>query len=152
MANERREPGTDGLFDDRRLGELLRSLSRETSRPGFASRVIARLDERRPSSARWFLGASVAAGFAALIAGAVLSHDLDERRRLDSARRALAQIRSEHRAIAAEIEQIRQLPVGRDPGVLYLGGDDQADYFVDLSSVDETQGQASVPQAARNRS
>lgn len=162
MAIERRELEPGDPLDDRRLSALLGSLPRERARPGFASRVIARLDDRpgRPGRPRFLAGrlrtAAIAgaASLAVLIAGVSLYRVSEERRseqrRLAEVRRALSEIRSEHRALAAEIER---LPAAdSEPNVLYLGGDDQADYFVDLSRVGEPQSKPAVPAVLRERS
>jgi len=149
MAIERREENPGDPFDDRRLSALLRSLPRERARAGFASRVAARLDERPRRNTGWLVTSSVAAGLAILVVSVLGFRSLDEQRKVAEARRALAEIRSEHRALAAEIEK---LPVDREPGVLYLGGDDQADYFVDLARVNEEEITPPVPAALRNRS
>lgn len=151
MAIERREPEPGGPLDDRRLNALLASLAGERAQPGFAARVLARLDERPRPRAGWLRIAAVtgvAAGLAVLVAGVSLYRISDERR-LAEVRRALSEIRSEHRALAAEIER---LPSSPEPNVIYLGGDDQADYFVDLSRVDEPKDKPSVPAALRERS
>ncbi len=149
MAIERRELEPGDPLDDRRLSALLRALPRERARSGFGARVIARLDERPRRRAGWLVTSSVAAALAVLVVTVLGFRSLDEQRKVAEARRALAEIRSEHRALAEEIER---LPVDRDPGVLYLGGDDQADYFVDLTRVDESKTTDSVPASLRNRS
>lgn len=154
MATERRELESGGPLDDRRLSDLLGSLPRERARPGFASRTVARLDERpRRRAGRLRIAvvagaAGVVAGLAALVGGLSLYRSSEERRIAD-VRRALSEIRSEHRALAAEIERLHVTP---EPNVIYLGGDDQADYFVDLSRVGETQNVQPVPAALRERS
>lgn len=159
MAIERREPEPGGPLDDRRLSALLGSLPRERARIGFASRVAARLDDPpgRPRSRvgrlRIAAVAGVAAGLAILVAGISLyrvSEEHRQERRIAEVRRALSEIRDEHRALAAEIERLPA--AGSEPHVVYLGGDDQADYFVDLSRVDEPKTDPPVPAALRERS
>ena len=150
MAVERREESPGDPFDDRRLSALLRSLPRERARNGFSARVVARLDERPRRRAGWIVTSSVAAGFAFLIASGFAFHrSSEERQRIAEVRRALAEIRDEHRSLAQAIEN---LPGDREPGVLYLGGDDQADYFVDLARVNDAEIAPHVPAAQRNRS
>jgi hypothetical protein len=149
MAIERRELEPDDPLDDRRLSALLGSLPREGARNGFSTRVIARLDERPRRRAGWFVTFSVAAGVAVLIVAAIGFRSFDQQRKAAEVRRVLAEIRAEHRALAEEIEQ---LPAEREPGVIYLGGDDQADYFVDLTRVDEPKNTNSEPAALRNHS
>ena len=159
MAIERRDLEPGGPLDDRRLSALLGSLPRERARTGFASRVAARLDDR-PGRPRFRAGrlriavfAGVAAGLAGLVAGVSLYRFTEERRseegRIAEVRRALSEIRSEHRALEAEIER---LPATSESNVIYLGGDDQADYFVDLSRVGEPNNNPPVPAAVRERS
>lgn len=148
MALERRENPGDP-FDDRRLSALLASLPRERAGTGFSSRVMGRLDERPRRRAGWLVTSSVAAGLAVLVVAVIGFRSLHEQRRVAEARRALAEIRSEHRALA---EEIGKLPVDREPSVLYLGGDDQADYFVDLTRVDEPKNANPVPAVLRERS
>ncbi len=150
MAIERRELEPGDPLDDRRLSDLLGSLPRERARPGFASRVVARLDERSGSRSGWLVLCGVAAGIAVLVVSAIGLRSFDQQRKVAEVRRALAEIRSEHRALAAEIERLPDPdPV---PNVVYLGGDDQADYFVDLTRVGEPQNVQPVPAALRDRS
>jgi len=111
--------------------------------------VAARLDERPRRRGGWLVPSSVAAGLAVLVVAVIGFRSFDEQRKVAEVRRALAEIRTEHRAIAEEIEK---LPTDRERGVLYLGGDDHADYFVDLTRVDEPKITHSVPAVLRNRS
>lgn len=156
MAAERRELEPGEPLDDRRLSALLRSLPRERARSGFASRVIARLDERPRlrSRAGWLRTAAAAAGFAVLVSGFALYRVAEERRseqrRIAEVRRALSEIRNEHRALAAEIERLPATDPESD--VVYLGGDDQTDYFVDLTRVGDSKITGAVPASLRNHS
>lgn len=158
MAVERRESEPGEPLDDRRLSALLRSLPREHARSGFASRVIARLDERPRlrlrSRAGWLRTTAAAAGFAVLVSGFALYRVAEERRseqrRIAEVRRTLSEIRNEHRALAAEIERLPATDPESD--VVYLGGDDQTDYFVDLTRVGDSKITGAVPASLRNHS
>jgi hypothetical protein len=150
MAIERRELEPGDPLDDRRLSTLLRSLPRERARAGFGARVVARLDERPRRRAGWLAISAVTASLAILVGTVLGFRSFAEQRRVNEVRRALAEIRNEHRALAAEIERLPT--TDPEPNRVYLGGDDQADYFVDLTRVDEPKPANPVPAALRERS
>jgi hypothetical protein len=121
--------------EDQQIGELLRELPRERARTGFTARVVQKLDAReagRPAL-RW---RPVAALTAALLVAAALSAGLLQKRQAETvrtaeARQLLEEIRAEHGRLAREVEEISE------PPVIYLGGDEDVDFVVDLSQVPE---------------
>jgi hypothetical protein len=131
-------------MEDHRLGDLLRELPREQARPGFAARVLHRLDaapERRrsiPGSAprrvpRLALATALAV---ALIATAGVL--VDARRDAVAqarARQALAEIRAEHARLEREVRDLSQ-----PPSVVYLGGNEDVDLVLDLGRVRGPEG------------
>lgn len=124
-------------MEDHRIGELLRELPRERARTGFTARVVRSLDapEAGRPALRWRPAAALTA---ALLAAAALSAGLLERRaesvRAAEARQLLEEIRAEHGRLAREVEEISE------PPVIYLGGDEDVDFVVDLSRVPEAGG------------
>lgn len=125
-------------MEDHRIGELLRELPRERARTGFTARVVRKLDapEAGRPALRW---RPVAALTAALFAAAALSsgllHERAESVRAAEARQLLEEIRAEHGRLAREVEEMSE------PPVIYLGGDEDVDFVVDLSRVPEAGGE-----------
>lgn len=130
-------------MQDHSVGPLLRELPRESARPGFTQRVLARLDEpaeaHRPRSHRPTLRPRLALAAAALIAvvisaGVVRYERFREEARTAEARQVLREIRAEHQQLEREIRALSE------PPVVYLGGDEGMDLVVDLSNVPAEDG------------
>jgi hypothetical protein len=132
-------------MEDQNLGRLLRELPREKARPGFTTRVLARLDavserrERRGLPRAW--RPRLAAAFTVLVvasgaAGLVRYEQREAQRaaRVARARQLLRELRAEHGQIKRELES---LPA---PPVVYLGGNEDMDLVVDLRQVREESG------------
>ncbi len=128
------------------VGRLLRELPRETARPGFTRRVLARLDE--PAEAPvwhrggWRLRTALAAAALALVvtAGWVRLDRAREEAQTAEARRLLQEIRAEHDRLEQDLNDLS--------APLYLGGDEQMDLVLDLDNVPREAGP--VPAAFRN--
>jgi hypothetical protein len=127
-------------MEDQRMTELFRALPTERASEDFNERLLARLDTAAPAR-RGGSGWVWAAGGAALLLLVPLSGKLlAPARRVEpgEARLLLNQIQSEHRQLERELQALRQLqseqPEQLEP-VLYLGGDDDVDYVVDLERV-----------------
>lgn len=136
-------------MEDHSVGRLLRELPRETARPGFTQRVLARLDEPARSTAphgAWRLRlavATMAAVVVALVASAGVAryeHARDAARKAE-ARRLLQEIRAEHDRIERELQSLAE------PPVVYVGGDERMDLVVHLDRVPAEDG----PQPATYR-
>lgn len=135
-------------MEDHRIGELLRELPRERARTGFTARVVRKLDapEAGRPALRWRPAAALTA---ALLLAVALSAGLLHERKAESVRTAeakqlLEEIRAEHGRLAREVEEITE------PPVIYLGGDEDVDFVVDLSRVPEAGGEIQ-PAAYQNQ-
>ena len=129
-------------MEDHSVGRLLRELPRETARPGFTQRVLARLDEPARATApraAWRLRLAVAtmtAVVVALVASAGVAryeHARDAARNAE-ARRLLQEIRAEHDRIEQELRALSE------PPVVYIGGDERLDLVVDLNRIPAEDG------------
>jgi hypothetical protein len=128
-------------MEDHSLGRLLRELPRESARPGFTQRVLARLDEPAKAVARpvgWRLRLAVAAiALLVVTAAGVVRHEQSrEAARAAEARRLLQEIRAEHDRIEQELHTLSE------PPVIYLGGDERLDLVVDLDRIPAEDGPA----------
>lgn len=134
-------------MEDHDVGRLLRELPRESARPGFTQRVLARLEEPAQSAAvpgwregrGWRLRLAMAATSAAALlvvvsAGAVRHEQSREAERTAEARRLLQEIRAEHDRIEQELRALSE------PPVVYVGGDEEVDLVVDLDRVPAEDG------------
>lgn len=130
-------------MEDHDVGRLLRELPRETARPGFTQRVLARLDEPAQSAALsegrgWRFRLAMAATTAALLvvvsAGVVRHEQSREAERTAEARRLLQEIRAEHDRIEQELRALSE------PPLVYVGGDEEVDLVVDLNKVPAEDG------------
>lgn len=128
-------------MEDHSVGRLLRELPRETARPGFTQRVLARLDEPAKSAALsmgWRFRLAVA-GVALLVvvsAGVIRHEQSRETAQAAEARRRLQEIRAEHDRIEQELRALSE------PPVIYVGGDERLDLVVDLDRVPAEDGPA----------
>lgn len=115
---------------DERLDHLLRRLPRETAGPQFTDRVLAALDAppRQPTGVRraapWVAAAVIVAG----VAGGGLW--LMERARRSELVAQIAELKQQHRQLRAELRSLRERVDHRR--VIYLGGNEQVDYVLDL--------------------
>jgi len=124
-----------------RLSEILRALPDAPARPDFTQRVLALLDappEPRGLgfAGRWVLATAACAGIV-LGAGALWLHRApsgDELRR-QQAEEALAGIRAEHTRLRQELGRLSGGSETADNGVVYLGGNENVDFVVDLQRV-----------------
>lgn len=113
---------------DARLTAALRSLPRVRAREGFTLAVMRRADSPpvpRPLVWRW---ATAAMMVLTLVSLSALVREFRDRRDLAQAKRALAEIRQEHRELQEEFEKLRS-----SSPVIYLGGNERLDVVVDTS-------------------
>lgn len=114
----------------RQITELLRELPREQARPGFAARVLERLDAAPRNVPRWSFRLALAAAAATLAVVAISAEVLTrEPREAGQARQALQELRAEHGRLEQELREISA------PPVVYLGGDENVDLVLDLGKV-----------------
>lgn len=123
------------------VGRLLRELPRETARPGFTQRVLARLDQPAQAAASprvWRLRLAVAAmALLVVVSAGVVRHEKSrEAARAAEARRLLQEIRAEHDRIEQELHSLSE------PPVIYVGGDERLDLVVDLDRIPAEDGPA----------
>jgi hypothetical protein len=126
-------------MEDHSLGRLLRELPRETARPGFTQRVLARLDEPAQAAVRWTgwrPRLAVATMAFLVIAGTgVIRHEQSrEAAQAAEARRLLREIRAEHDRIEQDLRALAE------PPVIYVGGDERLDLVVGLDKVSAEDG------------
>jgi hypothetical protein len=102
------------------LTDILQDLPRVEAGPGFTAEVMSRISGRR----RHVRQGWTAAAAAALLAVSLLAHrEVREHQRMK-------EMRQEQRALAAEIQELKQMSSGSDR--VYLGGTDHVDYVLDL--------------------
>ncbi|HKH46942.1 MAG TPA: hypothetical protein VKM72_19980 [Thermoanaerobaculia bacterium] len=131
-------------MEDHSVGRLLRELPRETARPGFTRRVLARLDEPARTishGASWrhrLAMAATTAAVAALVvsAGVVRYEQSREAAQTAEARRLLQEIRAEHEQLEQEIRALSE------PPMVYVGGDEGMDLVVGLDKIPAEDGPA----------
>ena len=145
MSAPERMPALDPL--ERALGEL----PRECARAGFTARVVApatdahdAVDEESTRGV-WPRGAIAAAAALVLVCGAT-AWRLERAQRLESYRGEVADLQSEHRAIAQELRDLRAT---EKPPVVYLGTNDKVDYYIDLAELQRLQ--AATKKAAKSK-
>jgi hypothetical protein len=116
---------------DERLDELLRTLPREKASDDLTRRILEKLDQEevRPTRARKLV---FGFGLAALGLVAALSVFLwlSERARKKEIREQIATLQTEHKLLQARLQEMKRARPERP--VVYLGGDDQVDYVLDL--------------------
>ena len=120
------------------VGRLLRELPRETARPGFTQRVLARLDKPAQSAASprvWRLRLAAAMALLVVVsAGVVRYEQVRKAERAAETRQALQEIRAEHDRLERELRALSE------PPVIYLGGDERLDLVVDPNRIPAEDG------------
>jgi hypothetical protein len=117
------------------LDELLQGLPRVEASDGFTGRVLAGLEGRpRRTTRSGTVGWAVAA---ALLLVALLVGGLRVEQQHAAGERATraAALRSEHESLQQDLARLRSLAETERP-VVYLGGTDQVDLVLDLTSVE----------------
>jgi len=129
--------------------ELLRELPSEHARPGFTARVLEQLDAEPQKASRWSFRLAPALAVAALLAVAISAGALIEwqgrARKHQEEVQALQELRAEHGRLEAELHAISATS---EPPVVYLGGDEQFDYVLDLGKVRDAEVVTSATPAA----
>jgi len=117
-------------MDNEQLDKLLRTLPRETASADLAQQVINRLEEPQTPSRTRRLAFGLTLIAALLAAGLSAYLWLDARAEKAQIRQQIAALRSEHQLLQARLRELKQKRPERP--VVYLGGDDQVDYVLDL--------------------
>lgn len=122
---------------DQRLLSALASLPRERASAGFTQEVMQRIERRVDSApSRRYLTLPLAAGVALALSlpiGGWLVSKVSERRQLDARVAEIESLERRHQQLLAELSQMRD-SLDETP-VVYLGGDDQIGFTVDLRSL-----------------
>jgi len=118
-------------MNDEQLNELLRSLPRRDSSAGFTTRVLSRLDEERREPARfpWAMAAALAAFVT--VAGLSGQYFVEKQQSVER----VEAFRVERQRITEELDELKRMAEQREP-VIYLGGNEEAEYVIDLRSVE----------------
>jgi hypothetical protein len=117
------------------LDELLQGLPRVQASEGFTDRVLTGIVERpRRRTGSGVVGWSIAA---ALLLVALVVGGLEVEHQHAAAERATraAKLRSEHQSLQLELVRLRDL-AEEDRPMMYLGGTDQVDLVLDLTSME----------------
>ena len=130
---------------DQDLTRLLRDLPRESARPGFRTRVLARVAESAPRRRRLRLATVGVAALAVAMAAASLLwwRDVQAERR-EIARHRVETLRNEYSDLEAEMRQLRRLVAASEPVVAFEGEGD-VDYLVDLHELSRASGGEAFP-------
>lgn len=127
---------------------VLRALSelpRERASQGFTSRVVARAAEVADEApARGWPGAAIAAAAVLVLVSGVTAWQLERSRRMESFRGEVTELQTAHRLLAQELLELR---AAEKPPVLYLGGDDHVDLYIDLAELERLQSAAHRPES-----
>lgn len=121
----------------------LRELPREHASQGFTSRVVARAAELADEApTRSWPRAAVAAAAALVLVSGVAAWRLEQSRRLETFRGEVSELQTTHRLLAQELLELR---AAEKPPVVYLGGDDNVDLYIDLAELQRLQSAAHRP-------
>jgi anti-sigma factor RsiW len=115
---------------DERLDRLLRELPRERAPDAFTRRVLSEA-RGRPAGAGFRLpawGVAVAAALLVAVPAGIWIYNTSQRAALAA---EIGALRAQHERLTGELRALRQQMSTTQP-VIYLGGDDRADYVLDL--------------------
>jgi hypothetical protein len=129
---------------DKHLDNLFDTLPREKAGADFTRNVLGELNRRDARPFPWrrtaFVAVLSAAGVVAVVS--VFWHISGERQR-SGLEQELAEIRAEYRNISRQLEALDR--EAEDNSVIYVGSDEQADYVLDLSELQERLGESTRP-------
>ncbi len=138
MSTPDRIPSLDPL--ERALAEL----PRQRASDSFTARVVERAGTGEPERGGWPRGAVAAAAVLVLVSGAT-AWRLERARRLETLRGEVSELQTTHRLLAQELRELRAT---EKPPVVYLGGDDNVDLFLDLAELERLQKAGGRPASA----
>lgn len=118
---------------------ILRALSelpRERAGEAFTSRVVARAGEAVEEPSRGWPRAAAAVAAALVLVSGVTAWQLERSRRLENIRGEVSELQSTHRMLEQELRELR---AAEKPPVVYLGGDDNVDLYIDLAELERLQ-------------
>ena len=117
-------------MNEDRIRRLLQDLPREEASPGFTRRVLLRIDRSPRITLLPRLGWTAAALAVTVLLG-VGALELERQHERRDANEQLAALRAEQRALADELARLKRQSDELQP-VVYLGGDDRADFVLDV--------------------
>ena len=123
-------------MNDEQLNELLKQLPRHDSSSGFTGRVLARVDETRNRTAMFPWAAAAALISTVTVAGLTGHYFIEQQQQ----RQKVEAFRAEKQKIVLELQELKRLAEQSDP-VFYLGGNEDAEYVIDLRAVEFDPGQ-----------
>lgn len=123
-------------MNDNQLHCLLSELPQEKASPGFTEHVLERLEENQQESAKHsYKFFYLAAG---LILIAVIGLTIGFKTRQAPSQKQLheeiSQLRNEHKYLTKTLTELRE-KLGKARPTVYLGGDEHADYVLDLGNI-----------------
>ena len=121
--------------DDPILRELA-ELPRESASAGFTAGVVARARAAEREAPRLPRAALAAAAVLVLVSG-IAAWRLEQERRRDAWLDQVQALQLESERLQRELDELR---AAEAPPVLYLGGDDQVDVFLDLAEGTRARG------------
>lgn len=131
-------------LDDPILGALA-ELPRERAGQGFTARTVGRAAEADEAPARAWPRTAVAAAAALVVVSGLSAWRLERARRLESFRGEVSDLQTTHRLLEQELRELR---AAEKPPVVYLGGDDNVDLYLDLAELERLQKAAGRPASA----
>lgn len=117
------------------LDELLQALPRVRASDGFTGRVLAGLERRPRRATRAGAVGWAAAATLLLVALIVGGLRVEHQQTIDERAGRAAQLRSEHESLRRDLARLKSQAEQERP-VVYLGGTDQIDLVLDLTSVE----------------
>ncbi len=114
------------------LDRELRELPRVSASPGFTRRVLRRLEKPAATSPLPRFAWVTLGALAAILTVLALRPDNAPDRQARLTASEAREIRKQHALLAAELDRLRSNTEAAAP-ILYLGGDDEVDYVLDLS-------------------
>lgn len=123
-------------MNDEQLNELLKRLPRRDSSSGFTGRLLARLDETRNRPVLFPWAAAAALISMVTVAGLTGHYFIDK----EQQRQKIEAFRAEQQEIVLELQELKRLAEESNP-VIYLGGNEDVEYVIDLRAVEFNPGQ-----------
>jgi HAMP domain-containing protein len=117
----------------------LSELPRERASENFTTRVVARAGEAVEEPSRGWPRAAAAVAAALVLVSGLAAWQLERSRRLENIRGEVSELQSTHRLLEQELRELR---AAEKPPVVYLGGDDKIDIYLDLAELERLQRSA----------
>ncbi len=124
------------MSSDDPILRALAELPRERASEGFTTRVVARTGEATEEPNRGWPRAAAAVAAGLVLVSGVTAWQLERSRRLENMRGEVSELQSTHRLLEQELRELR---AAEKPPVVYLGGDDKVDIYLDLAELERLQ-------------